>query len=401
MLEVSENGGASFDHVYPLNVGITANIVVDEVFKVNLSELADKSQLQFKFTWSAGGASVYYWMIDDVRFENVSPNDIAIVNAHHDDYIRSNDIKKGQTPVHSANNHDVGSGEGVRAFAAIFKNIGVTRDVYMKAKITFTGLDGSSSVVEIDNQNSPKSVGPNEVDTLFIDYAPAEWEVGNYEVEIGVETDGMDDDTPEDNYLVSEFDITNNTLAANVKDYTPQRANDNQDQDNNIIPVHFFNQYVIFEDVELHAMKAAFPNPANGTPTDVGAQVAWGIFISDGNGGVDMAQPEILGTNTVIVEGAPVDSGLTADMIGTHINTLPFNAIDVDPNTGEFTSTPTSYTMTGSPEGNLYYAGVRMPSDAIAYLLDDGKSRNVDGASLIYGNLAGTGESFYGTSYTL
>lgn len=357
---------------------------VRRIYPVDPAAFGNSSTCYLRFTWNGetnGGnpnGVMYGMFLDNIKFEELPDNELKLLSfesIHGDTTVGlTQSWAMGQNPSDEIDE---------RWFMAIVQNNGSgDRDVYVD--LTITSEDGT--IINIDNSADVLTIpGFGEQDTIYVNYAPAAWEIGDYSVlgttrSVGV--DLQDDATPGDNSRTSIFSITNNVFAANVHDYDPAQADHSNmiDVGNGFEEpqvVDYYNRWIQFEDMTFRGVSTTFR-----TGTEEGAKINFGLYATTANGQLDAASPIFVGK---IYDESGTDVGIKSEHLSGRAF-LPFQIAELQPDFS-FIVSDTAVTLPGAPEGIIYAGGFQTPDDKVVIIESASTGGNVGNrqTSLEYG----------------
>lgn len=357
-LEVSTDGGSTFPSVFKINAGVSGNQFVRGEYVVNLTAVvANQSQVVLRFTWGAGTGSHYFWQVDDLSLDVAPDNDLELLafEVLNGDTVGGGiqqNYSLGQEPDFLAKS---------RWFIAVVKN---NADNPKEAYMTLD-IDNGNAITVGDAANAKTIAGSGAIDTLYIGYAPAAFEIAHYNVTGNVHAVGVADSSdakPANNSLPSRFTITSDILAANSGSYTGLRSHtnlfDTDDDDqtpDEILAVDYFNRWINFEAIEIIGVRTAF-TPASKD----GASFSYGVYNLTTGGLLDKGAPIYVGQNLKPDgAGGVTDRGIDSSMNGG-ISTYMFQFPQFNSSTFETELLDTSVVMPADPTGTLYGVAISL-----------------------------------------
>jgi hypothetical protein len=336
---------------------------VSRFYPVNPIDFGGSSDVLIRFTWDGltnGGnanGTTYGMFIDNIVIEELPGNDLEMLSF---EAVMVRDTTTylgwalGQEPV------DVAS---ERWFMAVVKNnSSAPKSVYISLDIT-----ADNNIITVDNIADTISIGQGGgIDTIFINYAPAQFIVGDYAVSgTAVTANAIGADiTPANNTRPSMFSITNNTWASVPRNYEASIELDNQfDTDDDGVDelrkVDYYYRWYQFEEITYRNISTAFTET-----TEVGAKFSFGIYGTTETGRLDQDQALFEGSNYKLENGTVIDAGVEVDMRGARRSQFQFLSPDIE-GLNEVLRVDT-VVVPGDPLGAVYAANIRLPSDAIA-----------------------------------
>lgn len=333
---------------------------VRRFYSVDPLDYNSSSSVLVRFTWDGmtnGGdpsGITYGMMIDNIALETLPADELDMLSFES---IAGNPTEGfnqswalGQIPADRISE---------RYFMAIVQNNGAgDKDVYINLSLT----SPSGAVIALDNADSTVTIGGfGSSDTILVNFAPAQWEIGEYNVvgtarSVGVNLE--DDLIPANNDGDAVFSITNNTLASNIHDYDVAGAvHDNLIDVGNgfdeLQEVTYYNRWIQFETLTLKGVSTSFRGA-----TEEGAKISFGIYNTTDNI-LDAANPIFVGD---IYDEAGNNIGIPAAAL-TGRAFFPFQEAVLQPDF-TFVVNNVDVVLPGSPEGIIYAGAFNLPADA-------------------------------------
>lgn len=357
-LEVSTDGGATYPNVFKINAGVSGNQYVSGEYAVNVTQIAaGQSQVVLKFTWGAGTASHYFWQLDDISLDVAPDNDLELLAF---EVLNGDTVGGGIQQNYSLGQEPDFMAESRWFIAVVKNNSDNAKDAYLTLDID------NGSLITVGGAASAKSVaGYGAIDTLYIGYEPAVFEVAHYDVVGNVHAVGVADSSdakPANNQLPSRFTITSDVLAVNSGNYTGLRSHtnlfdtdDDAGTDDEILAVDYFNRWINFEAIEIIGVRTAFiPESKDG------ASFTYGVYDLDASGLLDKGAPFYTGQNLEPDGfGGVQDRGIDSSMNGS-VSTYMFQFPKFNDQTFETELIDTSVVMPETPEGALFGVAISL-----------------------------------------
>lgn len=360
LVELSTNGGLTYDFSYKINEGIGANVAVNnEKFYLDLTDqIANQDSVRFKFTWPEKTASHYYWAIDDVSLHVTSDNDIELVDVFVVTDSTST-YEYHQLPKNLANDN--------LYITALVKNYSKT-DKYVKLQTTY---EGNTTPETTQLSDSSFLIKKGEMDTI-ITSIDNNWNVDDLQFQFTALTDSSmleDDEYPIDNTKERTISI-DNTLSFNEISYTSNSVVDNQfySVDSNYLANTIVTtRFTLFDSLQVDSISIAIDSAI------IGAPLEWAIIEVPNNINSDSLYSRFLDSSIVksanytLVNNALVNKGVDEQMLGYKAH-LPF--YDTIYN-GSVELVKKSVILPGDENGKEYMVGIIMPAATYISLKQD------------------------------
>ena len=170
-MELSTDGGTTwspYDVFSPYGGG---NDIIEELVYIDisgaLSSAADLSDVRIRFVWS-GGATAYYWMVDDISIESLAENNLSLTKTYLSDYERVlvdpvatyadlyDHLEYNQQPNYYVHPF---------IFGGVVTNLGLNEQTGVQIHVNANLPDGS--VIEDFAVSDPINLVPGATDTIY------------------------------------------------------------------------------------------------------------------------------------------------------------------------------------------------------------------------------------------
>jgi len=360
-LELSTNGGISYDSIFKINGGGWFNngVYNDKVYLDLTDQIANQDSVRFKFTWNEKTASHYFWAIDDVTLHVTSDNDIELL-----------DVFVATDPTSTYEYHQLPKSmvNDNMYITALVNNYSKT-DKYVKLLTTYEG-----NITPETTQLSPASflIKKGEMDTI-ITSIDNNWNVDDLQFQFTALPDSSmleDDEYPVDNTIERAISI-GNTLSFNEGSYTSNSKVDNfyYSLDSSFLANTIVaTRFTLFDSLQVDSISIAIDSAIIGTALE------WAIIEVPNNISEDSLYNRFLDSslarsaNYQLVNNELVNKGVDEQMLGYKAH-LPF--YDTIYN-GSVELIKKSVILPGDENGKNYLVGIFMPSTSYTAFKQEG-----------------------------